>query len=167
MATTFKEGDRVQIVNREATAEDAKTGLFYNHFRGLRGTIQKLYATQEAAVEIEIESLPEPIAHRHTDVQEQMKSRWLDGLSERERDNLTDNERDFRLRYTILVHQNDLTTPDRKTDGKAPTPSSGNVAPRPSQEPSQHPEAPRRATSADLEAAEQAYLQSRQRDGRG
>src|SRR5438034_759301 len=103
MAAKFKEGDRVQIVDREATADDGKSGLFYNHFRGLTGTIQKIYPTQEAALDIETESLTEAVANRHLDVQEQMKSKWLEGLSEEARNRLTEQEKDFRLRYTILV----------------------------------------------------------------
>ncbi len=138
MATTFNEGERVQIVDRESNADDVKSGLFYNHFRGLTGTVQKVYSTQEIAVEIEQESLAEAVAARHLDVQETMKAKWLDGLSEEAKSRLTDKERDFKLRYTLLVHANDLKIPT------APAIPPGT-----------------RATSADLAAAEQAYLESR------
>ncbi len=138
MATALKEGERVEIVDREADADDVKSGMFYNFFRGLTGTVQKVYATDEIAVEIEQESLPDAVANRHTDVQESMKTRWLDGLSEEAKNRLTDKERDFRLRYTLLVHAKDL---------KAPTAAAIPVGTR--------------ATSADLAAAEQAYLESR------
>ncbi|HLK59898.1 MAG TPA: hypothetical protein VKU00_25275, partial [Chthonomonadaceae bacterium] len=90
MATKFQEGDRVQVVDREANAEDVKSSLFFNHYRGLVGTIQKIYPTEEVAVEVELTSLPEAVVHRHHDVQEQMKSRWLDGLSEEARNRLTE-----------------------------------------------------------------------------
>ena len=138
MATAFKEGERVEILDREANADDVKTGLFYNHFRGLTGTIQKVYATEEIAVEIEQESLQDAVANRHHDVQETMKAKWLDGLSEEAKGRLTDKERDFKLRYTLLVHAKDLKAPS------APAIPVGT-----------------RATSADLAAAEQAYLDSR------
>lgn len=156
MATTFKEGDRVQIVDREANADDVKSGLFYNHYRGLTGIVQKIYASNEVAVEIEQESLPEAVAHRHEDVQEQMKTKWLDGLSEEARNRLSDKEKDFRLRYTVLVTLSDLTAP-----GKKPVAVS---AAKPAL-PAAQDDAPKRATSADLEAAEQAYLQTRQGNG--
>lgn len=133
--TAFKEGDRVQIADREATADDVKTGLFYNHFRGLTGTVQKLYG-EEAAIEIEPQSLTDTVASRHDDVQEQMKSKWIDGLSEEAKSRLTDAEKDFRLRYTVLVGVKDL--------GKA----KGDPLPP-------------RKTSADLEAAEDAEFQKR------
>src|ERR1043166_1985376 len=103
MAKSFQEGDRVQIVDRPTTADDEKSGLYYPYFRGLTGTIQKIYATQEVAVEVETESLTETIAHRHLDVQENMKSKWLDGLSEEARNRLNEKERNFQLRYTVLV----------------------------------------------------------------
>ena len=142
MATTIKEGDRVQIADRNATAEDVKSSLFFNHFRGLTGVVQKMYASEEAAVEIELDSLPEAVAVRHGDVQETMKTRWLDGLSEEGRNRLTPQERDFRLRYTVLVSARDITAADAK--------------------PAQN-EPPARATEADLSAAEEAELQRRQK----
>ena len=166
MATQFKEGDRVQIVDREATPEDAKSGLFYPYFRGLIGTVQKIYPSQEVAVELETESLPEPIAHRHGDVQEQMKTRWLDGLSEEARNRLSEQELDFRLRYTVLVALDDLTTPGKKA-GAAPTrhasaPSAPKpVASAPPARSTAEPLPPRR-TSADLDAAEEAEFLRRQ-----
>lgn len=104
---TWKEGDRVQIADREATAEDIKSGLFYNHFRGLTGIIQKLYG-EEAAIEIESQSMLDTVVTRHEDVQEQMRTKWLDSISEDAKSRLTAEEKDFRLRYTVLVAVKDL-----------------------------------------------------------
>jgi hypothetical protein len=151
MATAHKEGDRVRIVDREATADDVKSGLFYNHFRNLSGTIQKIYG-EEAAIEIETTSLAEGIARRHEDVQEQMKSKWLDGLSEEARNRLTDQERDFRLRYTILVATKDLIA-EGKSKGEGG---------RMKDDQRHSTDSPRRATSNDLTAAEEAELRRRQ-----
>ena len=107
---TWKEGERVQIVDRDATADDIKSGLFYNHFRGLTGTVQKLYG-EEAAIEIESQSLLDNVVTRHEDVQEQMKTKWLDGLSEDAKSRLSNEEKDFRLRYTVLIAVKDLQKP--------------------------------------------------------
>ena len=155
MATTFNEGERVQIVDRAATADDVKSGLFYNHFRGLTGTVQKVYATEDVAVEVELDSLTEAVLARHTDVQEQMKNKWLDGLSEEARNRLNDQERDFRLRYSILVSSKDLMVPGPKRVAAAvETPAiPASIT---------ELDAPRRPTSEDLEAAEEAYLAARQ-----
>lgn len=108
MPAKFKEGDRVRIADREATTEDAKTGLFQNHFRGLVGVIQKLYSTNEVAIEVDQSTLTEAMAARHLEMQEQMKSKWLDGLSEDARNRLTPKERDFTLRYSVLVAVSDI-----------------------------------------------------------
>ncbi len=131
----WKEGDRVQISDREATADDTKTGLFYNHFRGLTGTVQKLYG-EEVAIEIEEQSMLDTVATRHEDVQEQMRTKWLDTLSEDAKSRLTDNEKNFRLRYTVLVAVKDLQKPTATA-----------LAPR--------------KTLAEIEAAEQAELEKR------
>jgi ribosomal protein L21E len=109
MPVKLKEGDRVRISDREATADDAKSGLYQNHFRGLTGVIQKVYTTSnEVAVEIDQTTMSENIAARHLEMQEQMKNKWLDGLSEEARNRLTPKEREFNLRYTVLVSVNDV-----------------------------------------------------------
>ncbi len=108
MAATLKEGDRVVIADRPATADDAKSGLYQGHFRGLIGVVQKVYSTNEAAVEIDQATLTDAIASRHVEMQEQMKNKWLDGLSDEARNRLTPKERDFKLRYTVLVATADL-----------------------------------------------------------
>ncbi len=166
MPTKFKEGERVQVVDREATAEDVKSGLFYDYFRGLTGTIQKVYPTEEVAVELETESLSEAVAQRHHDVQEQMRTKWMDGLSEAERNRLSEKERDFRLRYTILVNASDLAAPGKKATTAAapaqaaPRPTANAAAPTP-KPPQNASEMPPRRTSADYDADEAAYLESR------
>ena len=162
MAKAFKEGDRVQIVDREVTSEDTKSGLFYNHFRGLTGTVLKVYANGEVSLEVEVESLAETAAMRHNDVEAQMKTKWLDGLSEEGRNRLSEKERDFRLRYTVLVAMSDLTAPGKRTAApRAPAAETPvrKTAPETA-------EAPRRPTAADYDAAEEAYLRSRQNNGR-
>jgi hypothetical protein len=161
MATTYKEGDRVQIVDREATADDVKSGLFYNHFRGLTGIVQKVYDSQEAAIVIEETSLDDPLSERHTDVQEQMKSKWLDGLSEEGRNRLTDQEKDFRLRYTVLVSVKDLTAPTKKAVPPKPAKAIEEAAVAHTAPAKVEAEAPRRPTSADYDAAEEEYLRNR------
>ena len=109
MAQTFTEGDRVQVVDRAATAADVKSSLFYNHYRGLVGTVQKVFeTTDDIAVTVDEASLPEPICTRHLEIRANMKAKWLDGLSEEARNRLTEQEKDFKLRYTILVAPKDL-----------------------------------------------------------
>jgi len=136
MATNFKEGDLVQIKTREATAEDVKSGLYYGYFGGVQGTIQKLYASGEASVEANVDSLMEEIARRHEEMRLTMQNKWLDGLSEEAKNRPTPQERAFTLRYNILVSVEDLTIPITLVE-------------------------PRRPTSADLAALEEAELARR------
>src|SRR2546425_5043053 len=105
---SYDEGDRVRIAARSATEDDSKSGLYYGHYGGLTGTVQKVYGKHEVAVAIDHESLPKEIRKRHDDVRDQMKTKWLDGLSEEGRSKLTEREKDFNLRYVILVAMADL-----------------------------------------------------------
>jgi hypothetical protein len=138
----LKEGDRVRIARREQTEEDIKSNLYFGHYADLTGTIQKLYDTDEVSIEIEPESLTKEIRQRHEDVRGQMKTRWLDGLSEEGRSRLTEREKNFNLRYVILVNKKDVNPA-----GPKPQPASA--------------EAPARPTSEDLDAAEEAELRRR------
>lgn len=136
MATKFKEGDLVQIKTREATADDVKSGLYYGYFGGVQGSIQKIYASGEAAIEANLDSLAEDIARRHEEMRLAMQNKWLDGLSEEAKNRLTPQERAFTLRYNILVSQDDLEVPKAIAE-------------------------PRRLTSADLAAREEEELARR------
>ncbi len=111
MATDWHEGDKVSLADREVTKDDAKSGLFYTYFRGLSGVIQKIYSDGLAVVEITPETLPEMVQQRHAGVQEQMRSKWMDSLSEEAKNRLTEPEKNFRIRYNVLVAQTDLTPP--------------------------------------------------------
>jgi siderophore synthetase component len=104
----LKSGDRVKISSREVTAQDAKTGLFFNHFRGLTGTVQKVYKSGEVAVEVEMEALPRDIWKRHMETRDQMRQKWLDSLADDVRRKLTPEQKTFELRYVALVAAQDL-----------------------------------------------------------
>lgn len=103
----FKTGDYVKVVVREVTQSDLKSGLFYPHFCGLAGTVDRIYDDQ-VCVRIDPDSLPEDIRNRHFDIQESIKRKWLNGLSGEARNKLTPEEKQFDLAYTILVRSNDL-----------------------------------------------------------
>jgi hypothetical protein len=104
----FKEGDCVTIIGREVTAADLKSGLYYQHFSGLAGTVDRIYGS-EVCVNVEPESLPEDVLKRHTEIQESIRRKWLNGLSGEARHRLTPEERQFNLAYTILIHEGDLS----------------------------------------------------------
>ena len=104
----LKEGDTVEVVRREATDDEVKSSRYFPHFGGLAGRVLKIYSPEEAAVDVLLPSLPRPLRQRHEDIRSQMKTKWLDGLSEEGRNRLTEREKDFVLRYVILVNTKDL-----------------------------------------------------------
>jgi hypothetical protein len=107
----WKEGDRVRITERTATPADTKTGLYYNYYAGLTGTVFKLYGNgpgTQAAIEVDITSLPDDVARRHREVRDQMLSS-LTGDARRQ--SLVGGAHEFNLRYVILVGIGDLTRP--------------------------------------------------------
>lgn len=104
----FKEGEYVKIIARESTPADAKSGLYYQHFCGLAGTVDRVYG-DEICVNVDPDTLPDGISKRHAEIQESMRRKWLNGLSGEARHRLTPEERQFNLAYTILVQSSDLT----------------------------------------------------------
>lgn len=118
MATTFSDGDRVKIKKREQTAADVKSGLYYNHFGDLRGTILKTFAT-EASILVDRETLPDSVRERHEQSEQNERQKYLDRLSEDARSKASAREKNFALHYSVLVGLADLeadTTP-RATSG--------------------------------------------------
>lgn len=111
----FKEGDRVQIVAREQTNGDIKERTYYPYMGGLKGTIYRLYSDGRAAVQVDLDSLPEVVLTRHTEAQERMKNRWIESLSEEARSRLTPEEREFHLNYVLLVRVEDLQPEGRRS----------------------------------------------------
>jgi hypothetical protein len=111
------EGASVRLADRETSAADTKSGLFYPYYRGLTGTIAKLYSDNTAAVSVDPDSLPEDIRKRHQAGTDAMRQKWLDGLSDEGRNKLSAAEKKFSLRYSLLVSLTDLSPID------APEPS--------------------------------------------
>jgi hypothetical protein len=104
----LKAGDRVLLSGREAAPPDMKSGLFYNHFRGLAGTVRKVYRDGEVAVEIEPDTLPEDVWKRHMDARDRMRDQWLKSLPDDVRRKLTPEQKEFALRYVVLAAAQDV-----------------------------------------------------------
>lgn len=109
---TFNPGDTVQVVAREQTSGDLKSGLYYRHYGNLLGTVLKVYG-EEVSVLVDRATLPASIRERHEANEKAMKAKWLDGLSDEARNRLTGPEKRFALNYAILVGVNDLTISDQ------------------------------------------------------
>ena len=121
----FKQGDFVRVIEREVTPSDIKDGSFYKFYCGLVGTVDRLYDT-EICVKVELDSLPEEIRKRHLDIQNSMKKKWLNGVSNEMRNRLTPSDKKFDLSYTILVQLSDL---EKAEPGDTIPPVSKNIKP--------------------------------------
>lgn len=147
-AAQMAEGDAVQIADRDPNAADTKSGLFYPHYRGLTGTLTKLYADGTANITVDPESLPAEIRARHQAGTTAMRQKWLDGLSDEARNKLSGAEKKFSLRYSLLAGISDLSAIERvaQTDLELENP-------------------PARKKAADLDDAEARHLAEAARRG--
>ena len=164
-------GDKVRIVPRDVSADDAKTGLYYHYFGGLTGTVDRVYEDQSVCVDIDLDSLEEAARQRHLEMQEAERKRWLESLAQEARSRLTPEQQQLKMSYKILVSKKDLETvagakPAKKERMEAkpeaaPKPAEApKKAPSPKREkPASEPE-PKRLSQADLDAAEEAFLRS-------
>lgn len=170
----FKTGDGVMIVSRETTPEDVKTGMYFDYFGGLTGKVDRVYDDGTVCVDVDIESLTEDARDRHLAMQEAERKRWLDGLSGEARNRLTEEQRQLKISYKLLVSQKDL----EPHKGGKPKGASGKAgksqaaaegedkgsadSPDPATSSSGGDDEPRRLTEADLAAREEEFLKSLQ-----
>lgn len=164
MATQLKQGDEVQVIDREATPADEKGQTFFNHYRNLTGILEKVYDDGIATVVVDEESLPEEVLQRHKALTDTARQKWLDGLSNEARSKLTPEEQQFKMRYTILLESQDLI----KKGGKQPRAKGDTGKSRAAAlpEPGAEDEAPKAVRSSDLDRAEEEYLKARRQGAR-
>ena len=173
--TPITEGATVRLADRETTAADGKSGLFYPYYRALSGTVAKVYADGTATVTIDTGSLPDEIRARHQTGTEAMRQKWLDGLSDEARNKLSAGEKKFSLRYSLLVGVADLSPAEPSSaappaPAQAPTAAAAEsapaarrgqaIAPQPSLDMDDLPTLPRKS-SEELDADEARYLAER------
>lgn len=166
----FKTGDGVTIKTREITPDDSKTGMYYQYFGGLVGTVDRVYDDGSICVDIDIESLSDDARKRHLAMQEAERKRWLESLSGEARNRLTEEQRRLKISYKLLVSNNDLeprkggspkggATGKGGSSEKADKSSEGPAdSPDPAKEPGEEPV--KRLTEADLAAREEEFLRS-------
>lgn len=104
----FSIGERVVIKTREATDDDMLSQLYYNYFGGLRGVIVKEPEENHFAISVDRDSLPSDILKRHKEIEKLERDRWLAGISEEQKRNMTAQQKQYTFDYTVLVDANDL-----------------------------------------------------------
>ena len=142
--TKLHEGDRVRVKERPATHDDMKAGNYFNYYAGLTGSIQKVFNENEIVIDVDLAVLPAEVLARHEDIRNKMRDKWLKGLSEEARSKLTHAEKEFQLRYTILVGQQDLELLEKPTGTPAKSDTKADVRP----------------TTSDIDRVEQEYLKN-------
>jgi hypothetical protein len=160
----FKEGDRVQVRARDAQGKEAQEGRYAPHLANAVGTVLKVYAPQEIAVDLDLESLPEAIRERHAEQQTRMHERWLNSLSEEARNRLTDDEKSFHLRYVALLAEDDLLPLKASVARQAKPTAEAKQSPARAAK-STPTETTQRPTPEQLEQLEEQYLKTRKRKG--
>ena len=119
-AKLVKPGTKVRIVDRDPTSADAKSRLFYPHFRNLTGTVQRVFADgEEVEVVVDLDSLPEDIRSRHLSAQDAMRKRIAESLSGEARERAGSEAERLNLRYSILVSPKDLVPITEPAEGPA------------------------------------------------
>ena len=104
----WKEGDLVRVIAREVTEEDRKKNRYFEHMAGLSGMVQNVYSDTEIAVRVDASSMNKVTREVHVTATQRMKDKFLDGLPQEQRRNLTEEELDFKAQYVLLVQASDL-----------------------------------------------------------
>ena len=164
------EGSPVRLADREPSAADTKSGLFYPHYRALTGTVAKLYVDGTATISIDTESLPREIRARHQAGTDAMRQKWLDNLSDEARNKLSAAEKKFFLRYNLLVGVSDLSPAEalapksiEAPEAPAPvaaSPRRGQALAKGAEDGEDVPETPRKSMD-ELQAEEDRYIADR------
>lgn len=147
-------GQAVRLADHEpVTGPDAKPVPFYDYYRNLTGTVAKVFDDGTVSVTIDRASLPGDIRRRHEDCEQKDRDKWLDKLSDEERNRLTAQQKQFSYRYTVLVGADDvLPAGSAPQSPQSAKPSAPAAKPAPADTP-----APR-ASLDDLAAAEERHL---------
>lgn len=103
-----QEGDRVKVAERAVTADDRKANRYFSHMAGLTGTVQNVYENDEIAVRMDNATLTKATADVHSRAEKRMREKFLQGLSEEGKKQLTSEELNFEVHYVLLVQAGDL-----------------------------------------------------------
>lgn len=152
----LKTGDRVKICDRDMTLADVKSGQYYDYFRNLIGTIERIYDDNTACINVDMESLPEGVLNNHRSVEDSVRNRWVNGLGVEQKERIREADKQLTLRYNILVNVADLSPAGKAKSAAAGKPKDKDTAT--SEKPVK--QEVHRPTQAEIEKAEEEYLKS-------
>jgi hypothetical protein len=105
---TWKDGDRVRVIRRAVTEEDRRKSRYFEHMAGLTGVVQQAYEEDEIAVRVDPSSMTEVTADVVKTATQRMRDKFVAGVSEEQRKQLTKEELEFDANYVLLVRSADL-----------------------------------------------------------
>jgi hypothetical protein len=151
--SAIKNGDRVRIIDADPGVADPKALVYYDFYRNLTGTVVKAYDDGTVALSVDRTTLPVEVRQRHEESERVLRDKWLSGLSEDDRNKLTQKEQRFSLKYMLLVSTKHVVPEAGSGESaKAKQAAAAKV------EASAEVPTPNRPSSADLDAAEEQYL---------
>jgi len=163
-APKFNVGQPIRLADHDpVTGPDVKPVPFYEYYRNLSGTVAKVFNDGTVAVTIDRNSLPKEIRQRHEDCEHRDRDKWLDRLSDEERNRLTAAQKNFSYRYTLLVAAHDVL-PAGAAPKSSETAKQGQEPERRSKKAEAvaidvEPDALPRRSLDDIAAAEERHLQ--------
>lgn len=105
---TWKEGDRVRVIRRPVTDEDRRKSRYFDHMADLTGVVQQAYSEDEIAIRVDPSSMTEVTADVVKTATQRMRDKFVAGVSEEQRKQLTKEELEFEANYVLLVRSVDL-----------------------------------------------------------
>ena len=103
-----KEGDQVRVVSRPITDQDRTVFGYYEHMKGLTGTVENIYSKDEVAVKVDLACLAKIPADLHKDATKRMRERFTESVGEEARKQLSKEELEFVPHYMLIVRSEDL-----------------------------------------------------------
>jgi hypothetical protein len=104
----WKEGDRVRVVQRPLTDQDAPVHAFFQHMQGMTGTVESVYSKDEVAVKVDLGCLPAIQAGVHKAATARMREKFVESVGEEAKKGLEKEELDFVPHYVLIVRSADL-----------------------------------------------------------
>lgn len=105
---TWKEGDRVRVIRRPVTDEDRRKSRYYDHMASLTGVVEQAYSEDEISIRVDPSSMTEVTADVVRTATQRMRDKFVAGVSEEQRKQLTKEELEFDANYVLLVRSVDL-----------------------------------------------------------
>lgn len=103
-----REGDVVRVIDRPVTDEDRKANRYFDHMKGLTGTVASVFAEDQIAIRVEGGTLPKVSRDVHKKAVERMRKEFVEKVSEEQKKLLTSEELNFDANFMILARSADL-----------------------------------------------------------